>query len=261
MGESSGKNRRPGFGFTLLHGWSECFDDKGRKYYLHRRLKITQWDVPDEILQYLPPLPRGWIEMKDEFGKTYYVNMAQKLSQRARPGPRDAELLELARASRAADRPRAPDTPRSVERPHPVTPQSEGRPAVPPSPLNQGFNRRQSNAGSPARRPSVDSGPSVIATDAPPSGNPPPTPDRKPVVKPRRVQIRTDDLEEGWVVVINKKESRAYFYNARLNKVSWDVPTTDSLPEGWTARLDFQTLRRFYVNKSMSMVQWRFPSD
>lgn len=76
----------------LAHGWYEGFDPQGRKYYLHRQRRVTQWDVPDELLPYLPPLPAGWAERKDAHGHTFYVNVAQKKSQRARPGPHDTEL-------------------------------------------------------------------------------------------------------------------------------------------------------------------------
>lgn len=76
----------------LAHGWYEGLDALGRKYYLHRKRRVTQWEVPDELLPYLPPLPAGWSERKDARGHTFYVNVAQKMSQRARPGPHDSEL-------------------------------------------------------------------------------------------------------------------------------------------------------------------------
>lgn len=76
----------------LANGWYEGLDPQGRKYYLHRKRRVTQWNVPDELLPFLPPLPPGWSERKDAHGHTFYVNMAQKVSQRARPGPHDSEL-------------------------------------------------------------------------------------------------------------------------------------------------------------------------
>ena len=79
----------------LACGWYEGIDALGRKFYLHRQRRVTQWDVPDEVLPFLPPLPPGWTERTDAHGHTYYVNMVQKVSQRARPGPHDNELHAL----------------------------------------------------------------------------------------------------------------------------------------------------------------------
>jgi hypothetical protein len=76
----------------LPQGWREHIDPKGRKYYCNRKLRITQWDVPEEIVGELPPLPAGWEERKDPKGKVFYVNKSIRRSQRARPGPNDAEL-------------------------------------------------------------------------------------------------------------------------------------------------------------------------
>jgi len=95
----------------LPHGWYEGFDPKGRKYYLNRKTKVTQWDVPDEILQYLDPLPLGWTERKDPRGKTFYVNMKLRKSQRARPGPKDDDLLALIRKNSSSQLPPLPVVP------------------------------------------------------------------------------------------------------------------------------------------------------
>jgi len=92
---SSTSRKVSSYMLPIAHGWYEGLDPKGRKYYLNRRLKITQWDVPDEIMLLLPPLPHGWEERKDQGGKRYYVNMQLKKSQRGRPSPRDPELKAM----------------------------------------------------------------------------------------------------------------------------------------------------------------------
>jgi len=243
---SSHKGKKYGTFHALPHGWYEGFDSQGRKYYLHRRTKVTQWDVPNEILQYLPPLPPDWSERKDPCGKAFYVNVKLRKSQRARPGPHDAELLEAATG---------------------VTPQTVQAPAIPPSPLGKGIRERKASYGN---KLSVDVRPSAPIADI--VVTPPPNSKMESKVESKmesdesliqkyRVPIRTDDLKEGWKVVLNKKKRRIFFYNAEQKLSSWDVPTTENLPEGWIARVDFDTQRRYYVNSSTNQVQWRLPTD
>jgi len=248
----SNKRRVPEGFNELVHGWYESFDSKDRKYYWHRKKGITQWDVPDEILQHLPPLPYGWSEFKDEQGKAFYVNKQQRKIQRARPSPTDAETLE------------------KVHRRSGKIPKQPEPPAIPPSPLSsspvtstiatekkKSSSRRVSSAKAPLSPLVVDVSPPPVAQEI--IVAPPPQTSQKEKSRKRIRQIRTDDLQEGWVVVLNNKKHRAYFRNEQNKQSSWDVPTKEPLPEGWKARLDYASGRRFYINTASNKVQWTYP--
>jgi len=232
LAHGSRKSKKFGTFHALPHGWYEGFDSQGRKYYLHRRLKITQWDVPDEIMQYLPPLPPDWSERKDPHGKAFYVNMKLKKSQRARPGPRDAEYLEAALGPQY---------------------QRDGSPPfASPMPISSKVRDRKSSSSLSVEVPMTD----IVVTP------PPPEESRDDgLIQKYRVQIRTDDLLDGWKVVENKKKRRIFFYNDEQKKSRWDFPTIEPLPEGWSIRLDFATHRRYYVNTSTNQVVWRIPNE
>jgi len=236
----------------LPHGWYEGFDPQGRKYYLHRKNKITQWDVPDEILQYLPPLPLGWTERKDPRGKAFYVNVKLKKTQRARPGPRDDDLLALIRRN----------SPVVLQATPPVTP-----PIIPPSPLTETYYQHPKSPSVSLTPPSGKSSLEIRPAQPPPfdivitpqsSGSI--MESEESLIKKYRENIRTDDLQTGWQVVLNKKKRYVYFYNAETKATRWDVPTIEPLAENWTARVDFDTQRRYYVNLETKQVQWSIPT-
>jgi len=296
--DSKRRHRRGAERFEPIgHGWYEGFDSRERKYYIHKKRGITQWELPTELTEAPPPLPEGWVELKDAKGRPYYGNAQLRRSQRARPGLHDEKLLEkiappappappVPVVSEPVDIPPPEQPPVPEAPPAPVAPPAPEAPPAPPKPEAESKpeseskhshkDRSLSSVSKKKNKSKLALYSERVEDDSPRKAEVPP-PDTTPPVTPVTPAVMGESKEEskkekkskpvaielppGWQQATDAKTGKMYFFNNEKGLRQWSLPTTETLPDGWEEHLDSSSGKHYFVHRPTKRVQWTRPES